>query len=76
MIYNLQALREKEKGDWKQLSLEEKKALYRASFRQTFAEFQAPDGEWKSVLGWTLFFTSLSLWVYYGMKVFGNFFIY
>jgi cytochrome c oxidase subunit 4 len=45
------ALRAKEKGDWKSLSLEEKKTLYRASFRQTYAEFQAPTGEWKSILG-------------------------
>ena len=48
------ALREKEKGDWKNLSLDDKKALYRASFRQTFSEFQAPTGEWKAVIGMIL----------------------
>ena len=48
------ALRNKEKGDWKQLSVEEKKQLYRASFRQTFAEFTAPSGLWKWAVGWTL----------------------
>ena len=42
-------LREKERGDWKKLTLEEKKALYRASFCQTLAEVEAPTGEWKSV---------------------------
>jgi len=41
-------LQEKEKGHWKELTMTEKKALYRASFRQTFAEFlEAPNGEWK-----------------------------
>jgi cytochrome c oxidase subunit 4 len=45
-----QALQEKEKGDWKNLTLDEKKALYRYSFRQTYSEFEAPTGEWKNVL--------------------------
>ena len=31
-------LREKEKGDWKKLTVAEKKVLYRASFCQTIAE--------------------------------------
>ena len=64
------ALREKEKGDWRKLTIEEKKALYRASFRQTFAEFKAPTGEWKSIVGWALFFASFSLWMFYFMKLF------
>lgn len=67
---DIQALREKEKGDWRKLSLEEKKALYRASFCQTFAEMKAPTGEWKSVIGLSLIFISLSVWVYMGMKLF------
>ncbi|XP_005188663.1 cytochrome c oxidase subunit 4 isoform 2, mitochondrial [Musca domestica] len=45
------ALREKEKGDWKKLSKEDIKTLYRYSFCQTFAEFKAPTGEWKHHLG-------------------------
>jgi len=48
-------LRVKEKGDWRQMSLDEKKELYRASFRQTFAEFEyAPNGEWKLNIAVTL----------------------
>lgn len=60
------ALREKEKGDWKSMSIEEKKTLYRHSFRQTYAEFEAPTGEWKNILailiglfsatGWAMIF--------------------
>ncbi|KAG5880640.1 hypothetical protein JTB14_015617 [Gonioctena quinquepunctata] len=64
------ALREKEKGDWKNLSVEEKKALYRASFCQTFAEFKAPTGEWKSVLGIGLTLMSGALWIFYFLKTF------
>merc|ERR1712080_595072 len=36
------ALREKEKGDWKKLTIAEKKALYRASFCQTMARLTLP----------------------------------
>lgn len=51
------ALREKEQGDWKKLSIQEKKALYRHSFCQTYSEFQHFTPEWKLSLGvalWTL----------------------
>ncbi|XP_047540287.1 cytochrome c oxidase subunit 4 isoform 1, mitochondrial [Vanessa atalanta] len=67
---DIKVLREKEKGDWRKLTLEEKKALYRASFCQTFAEFQAPTGEWKGALGWALCIASLSVWIYMAMKLF------
>ncbi|XP_042880908.1 cytochrome c oxidase subunit 4 isoform 1, mitochondrial-like [Penaeus japonicus] len=67
---DIQALREKEKGDWTKLTLEEKKALYRASFCQTFAEMKAPTGEWKSVLGISLIAASLAVWVYMWMKLY------
>jgi len=67
---DIQALREKEKGDWNKLTLEEKKALYRASFCQTFAEMKAPTGEWKSVVGIGLIAASLAVWVYLWMKVY------
>uniref|UniRef100_A0A1A9VTB5 Cytochrome c oxidase subunit 4 n=1 Tax=Glossina austeni TaxID=7395 RepID=A0A1A9VTB5_GLOAU len=45
------ALREKERGDWNKLTLDEIKKLYRGSFCQTFAEMQAPTGEWKLAAG-------------------------
>ena len=35
-------LREKEKGDWKKLTIAEKKVLYRSSFCQTIAEVTNP----------------------------------
>ncbi|XP_011454489.2 cytochrome c oxidase subunit 4 isoform 1, mitochondrial [Magallana gigas] len=44
-------LREKEKGDWKLLSLEDKKTLYRASFNSTLEEVRAPSGDWKRCIG-------------------------
>merc|ERR1719446_1427025 len=47
-------LREKEQGDWKKMTVEEKKALYRASFCQTLAEVEAPTGEMKSIIGLAL----------------------
>ncbi|KAF4526407.1 hypothetical protein B566_EDAN016881 [Ephemera danica] len=67
---DIQALRTKEQGDWKKLTLEEKKALYRASFCQTFSEMKAPTGQWKSIVGTTLALISLSLWIYMGMKLY------
>ncbi|XP_050667818.1 cytochrome c oxidase subunit 4 isoform 1, mitochondrial-like isoform X2 [Leptidea sinapis] len=65
------ALREKEKGDWRMLSCEEKKALYRASFCQTFAEFQHPTGSWKFCVGVALICISFCFW----MSMFNHFFV-
>lgn len=67
---DIKALREKERGDWSKMTLEEKKALYRASFCQTFAEMKAPSGEWKYILGVCLIGSSLAVWVYLWMKLF------
>jgi cytochrome c oxidase subunit 4 len=68
-----QALLEKEKGDWKNLSLEEKKALYRYSFCQTLAELKAATGEWKACVGYALLLSSLALWMYVWLKVYGEY---
>merc|ERR1711970_1694657 len=67
---DIQALHEKAKGDWKKLSIEEKKAIYRASFAQTFSEMKAPTGEWKSILAVVFAVSSMAIWVYMGMKSF------
>lgn len=69
-IFYLQALREKEKGDWKKLSMQEKKALYRASFCQTFSEIKYPTGEWKLSVGFGLIVLSMSLATMMLMKAF------
>jgi len=62
------ALREKELGDWKSLSVEEKKALYRASFRETYSEMKAPTGDWKQIIAVTLFGIAITGWVYIWIK--------
>ena len=69
---SFQALLEKEKGDWKNLSLDEKKALYRFSFCQTLAELKAPTGEWKACIGYALIMSSLAIWMYVWLKVYGK----
>ncbi|KAG5884628.1 hypothetical protein JTB14_023822 [Gonioctena quinquepunctata] len=69
-IPNIQALYEKQKGDWRLLSKEEKKAIYRSNFCQTFAEFQAPNsGEWMGVVGLGLVGCSLGLWLFLFMRL-------
>ncbi|XP_043972105.1 cytochrome c oxidase subunit 4 isoform 2, mitochondrial [Gambusia affinis] len=58
-------LKQKEKGPWSQLTKEEKVALYRLKFSQSYAEMKAPTGEWKTVLGGMFFFlgfTGLVVW--------------
>lgn len=67
---DVMALREKEKGDWKKLSIHEKKELYRASFCQTLAEMDAPTGEWKSIIGISAVITAIGLWLFVFFKLF------
>ncbi|KAF7988948.1 hypothetical protein HCN44_007258 [Aphidius gifuensis] len=67
---DIQALKEKEKGDWKKLSTNEKKELYRASFCQTFAEIDAPTGEWKSITGCAAFGIGIALWIFILLKTY------
>ncbi|XP_011667242.1 cytochrome c oxidase subunit 4 isoform 1, mitochondrial [Strongylocentrotus purpuratus] len=47
----MQALKVKERGDWKALTQADKKELYRMSFNKTYSEMRAPTGEWKYVIG-------------------------
>jgi len=63
-------LREKEKGDWKLLTLEEKKKLYRSSFKATFAEILAPTGDWKMVLAIFLAIASMSMVFFGALKIY------
>ncbi|XP_075032656.1 cytochrome c oxidase subunit 4 isoform 2, mitochondrial isoform X2 [Mixophyes fleayi] len=59
------AIKEKEKGPWKQLSLEDKISLYHMKFNQTYAEMTKPSNEWKTVMGLIFFFfgmTGLIVW--------------
>lgn len=69
----IKVLREKEKSDWHKLTKQEKKVLYRASFCQTFAEFQAPTGEWKLAVAAGLFVIGLSLWFSIWLRLYGMF---
>lgn len=62
----IEALREREKGDWHNLSLDEKKKLYRYSFCQTFAELTAPTGLWKFCLGIALWAVAVGLFMSLG----------
>jgi len=64
-------LRQKEMGDWKAMTLEEKKELYRASFCQTLEEYMANDkGRWKKVAGIVLAGLGVSLWFWFANQLF------
>jgi len=63
-------LRQKELGDWKKLTMEEKKALYRASFCLTFKELEAPSGEWKVCLAAGFWGLSFAVIIMILMKAF------
>lgn len=59
------ALKEKEKSSWKNLTNEEKIALYRVTFHQSYAEMRKANNEWKTVLGGMFIFigfTGLIVW--------------
>merc|ERR1712062_502681 len=51
----IRTLRQKEMGDWTSMSIDEKKALYRASFCNTYAELNPNTGEWKRIWALVLF---------------------
>ncbi|XP_023292338.2 cytochrome c oxidase subunit 4 isoform 1, mitochondrial-like [Lucilia cuprina] len=64
------ALRKKEEEDWKKLSKDEIKRLYRYSFCRTFAEMKAPTGEWKLHLGIALWACTIGLLFCYTVNVY------
>jgi len=63
-------IRQKEQGDWKKMTVEEKKALYRHSFCQTIAEYNEPTGDWKKIVGIALVFISFGIWGVVWLKMF------
>ena len=68
-------LREKEKGDWKKMTVAEKKELYRASYCLTFAEFKSKGmGDWKGILGSVFLGIAVVTSVFMTFKMFGEFF--
>lgn len=48
-------------GDWKNLTIDEKKQLYRHSFRMTLAETVAPHPRWKLGVAWACFVMSAAM---------------
>ncbi|KAL5108175.1 BolA-like protein 3 [Taenia crassiceps] len=58
---DFEALRKKELGDWKDLTIDEKKQLYRHSFRMTLAETVAPHPRWKLGVAWACFVMSAAM---------------
>ncbi|XP_056155417.1 cytochrome c oxidase subunit 4 isoform 1, mitochondrial [Lampris incognitus] len=66
-------LKDKERGDWKTLTKEEKLALYRLAHQYSYAEMRQGSSEWKTVLGGVFFLLGLSgvlVW-WYRAYVFG-----
>jgi len=64
---DMQSLKAKEQGDWKDLSLEEKKALYRLSFDKSYSEMREPTGEWKYIIGGIFGLLSVAIF-FYGLQ--------
>ena len=61
---------EKEKGDWRKMTLDEKKTLYRYSFKQTFAELDANCGYWKLIMSWFFLVLGITGWWIWFIEVY------
>ncbi|XP_054856894.1 cytochrome c oxidase subunit 4 isoform 1, mitochondrial [Eublepharis macularius] len=57
------ALKEKEKASWAALSIDEKVALYRIKFHESFAEMNKGSNEWKTVIGGALLFIGFTAFI-------------
>ncbi|XP_050294197.1 cytochrome c oxidase subunit 4 isoform 1, mitochondrial-like [Anthonomus grandis grandis] len=66
----LQGLYEKSKGDWRLLTKEEKKTLYRANFCQTFAEMKALNGDFAEPMGHALLLCSAGMLIFIYLQLF------
>lgn len=64
------ALKEKEKGSWKQLTNEEKAAIYRIKFNQTYTEMNQRGNEWKTVLGGIFIFVGFTAFIVWWQRVY------
>ncbi|XP_038044678.1 cytochrome c oxidase subunit 4 isoform 1, mitochondrial-like isoform X1 [Patiria miniata] len=64
---DMQSLKAKEQGDWKSLSVDEKRALYRLSFDKSYSEMRAPTGEWKYIIGGVFGLLSVAIF-FYGLQ--------
>ncbi|VCX42974.1 unnamed protein product, partial [Gulo gulo] len=51
-----EVLKEKEKGPWSGLSIDEKVEWYCINFNESFTEMKRNTNEWKTVAGKTMFF--------------------
>lgn len=66
------SLKRKEKGPWGQLTKEEKIALYRLAFHQTFPEMKQKSNEWKTVMGGIFIFMGLTGLVTWWQSIYGK----
>uniref|UniRef100_A0A673C0N0 Cytochrome c oxidase subunit 4 n=1 Tax=Sphaeramia orbicularis TaxID=375764 RepID=A0A673C0N0_9TELE len=66
------SLKQKEKGPWSQLTKEEKIALYRLMFCQTYAEMKKPSSEWKTVMGGIFIFLGFTGLVVWWQSIYGK----
>ena len=66
----IQALKQKEAGPWKNLTNEEKVALYRATFTATYPEMRNVAGDGKSVFSGVMLSMGVALIFFYLLKEF------